>query len=128
MPSAPRTEASSCESCTPDEAAPWLASVHYEGMRTDAKPVRLQYRDGARFQGCEVKDSAIIIGGRHGQVRVRATVSRQQARVFREDGTVWIEDLGGDRVWVNGARVERVRLANRDKLKVGGLELEFWEG
>jgi pSer/pThr/pTyr-binding forkhead associated (FHA) protein len=98
-------------------------------MGADAKPARLQYRDGARYEGCEVTDAAIIIGGRSSQIRVPgATVSRQQARVFRDGGTVWIEDLGGDGVWVNGTKVDRVRLANRDKLKVGGLELEFWEG
>ncbi len=104
--------------------------MHYTlGMGTDAKPARLQYRDGARYLGCEVTDSPILLGGRHSQIRVPgATVSRQQARVFRESGTVWVEDLGGDGLWVNGMRVERVRLANRDKLKVGGLELEFWEG
>lgn len=98
-------------------------------MGTDAKPARLQYRDGARYLGCDVADSPIVIGGRHGQIRVRgATVSRQLARVFREGGTVWVEDLGGDGILLNGLRVERVRLANRDKLVVGGLELEFWEG
>jgi len=69
------------------------------------------------------------IGGRHSSIRVPgATLSRQQARIYRADGRVWIEDLGGDGVWVNGAKVERSPLANRDRIQVGSLELQFWEG
>jgi pSer/pThr/pTyr-binding forkhead associated (FHA) protein len=98
-------------------------------MDSGGKPARVQWRDGARYLGCAVTDSPIVIGGRDGDVRVPgATVSRRQARIFRQEGTVWIEDLGGDGVWVNGVKVDRVQLANRDKLQVGALDLRFWEG
>jgi len=89
---------------------------------TTSKPARIQWRDGARHLGCPVTDSLIIIGGRHGHIRVPdATVSRQQARIFRESGAVW-------GVWVNGVKVERAQLLNRDEVQVGALDLQFWEG
>jgi hypothetical protein len=30
-------------------------------------------------------------------------------------------------VWVNGAKVERTALTDRDKLLIGGLQLEYFE-
>jgi pSer/pThr/pTyr-binding forkhead associated (FHA) protein len=89
----------------------------------------LQFREGSLYTGCPVEDAPILIGGRHGNIRAPgATVSRQQARIYRAEGRVWIEDLGGDGVWVNGLKVERAPLANRDQIQVGRLELQFWEG
>lgn len=90
---------------------------------------RLQWRDGARYLGCDVADAPIVIGGRHGDIRVPGvTVSRRHARIFRDEGRVWVEDLSGGGVSVNGTRVDRARLANRDRIHVGSLELPFWEG
>lgn len=56
-----------------------------------------------------------------------ATVTRHHARLYRADGRIWVEDLGGDGVWVNGVQVQSRALANRDKVQIGELALEFFE-
>lgn len=87
---------------------------------------QLQLFDGFTHQVVPLTGSTIL-GGRHG-VRVQgSTRTRRQARIFEEAGRFWIEDLGGDGVWVNGVRVERAGLMNRDQLRVGSLQLDYFE-
>jgi pSer/pThr/pTyr-binding forkhead associated (FHA) protein len=44
------------------------------------------------------------------------------------NGRYWIEGLaGGEGVRVNGIPTERAALNNRDKVQIGGLEIEFFE-
>lgn len=84
--------------------------------------------DGKRGGACPLGDEPVFVGGRAAQIRVpKATVSRRHARFFRDGGRVWIEDLGGDGVWVNGKKIERCALANRDEVQVGALAMRFWE-
>ena len=65
---------------------------------------QLQYFDGHNHQVVLLRD-AITVGGRASAIRVRgSTVSRQHARIIEEGGRFWVEDLGGDGVWVNGAK------------------------
>ena len=98
-------------------------------MESRRGEARLQYRQGARYLGCAIADTSVIIGGRDADIRVPGTtITRRHARIYRVEGRVWIEDLGGDGVWVNGEKVARAQLNNPDKLLVGGLELQFWEG
>ena len=88
---------------------------------------QLQYYDG-KSQQVVLLRGAITVGGRGSAIRVEgSTVTRQHARIFEEGGRFWIEDLGGDGVWVNGAKVERTALANRDKVQIGRLQLEYFE-
>jgi pSer/pThr/pTyr-binding forkhead associated (FHA) protein len=89
---------------------------------------QLQYFDGHIHQVMPLNGS-ITIGGRHSAIRVNgSTVTRQYARIFEEGGRFWIEDLGGDGVRVNGAKVDRTVLTNHDRLQVGSLQLQYFEG
>jgi pSer/pThr/pTyr-binding forkhead associated (FHA) protein len=88
---------------------------------------QLQYFDGRSHQVLPLRD-AITIGGRASPIRVEgSTVTRRHARIFDEGGRFWIEDLGGDGVWINGTKVERAALTNRDKIQIGRLQLEYFE-
>jgi pSer/pThr/pTyr-binding forkhead associated (FHA) protein len=92
-----------------------------------AMRAQLQYLDGRSYRVVLLRD-AITIGGRTSEIRLEgSTVTRQHARIFEEDGRYWIEDLGGDGVWVNGSKVERIKLTNRDQLQTGRLRLEYFE-
>jgi len=89
---------------------------------------QVQFFDGQRYRGVLLGDDPVVVGGRTAEIRVPgATVTRRHARFFRERGHVWIEDLGGDGVWVNGAKIDRCVLANRDRVQVGSLAMEFFE-
>ena len=56
-----------------------------------------------------------------------AYTSNLHARVFRRDGTVWVEDLGSTNgTWVNAERIEApTRLGRGDLLQVGGTVFEM---
>lgn len=55
-----------------------------------------------------------------------AAVSRRHAVVVREEGGVFVlDDRSVNGVWVNGARVERAPLNDRDRFTVGGITLQF---
>jgi pSer/pThr/pTyr-binding forkhead associated (FHA) protein len=96
-------------------------------MVRSSGPATLQVFDGRDYRSCPVGDAPVIIGGRHAAIRVPgSTASKQHPRVFREDGRVWIEDLAGDDLCVNGAKAKRAPLRSRDKVRVGSLELQFW--
>jgi len=60
-------------------------------------------------------------------VRVEdAFTSNIHARLFRRDGSLWLEDLGSTNgTWVNGSRVaDPMRLSRGDLLQVGGTVFE----
>jgi len=55
-----------------------------------------------------------------------AAVSRHHTRVERREDGYWIEDLGSTNgTLVNGARVDRVRLANHDVVRIGDSVFRF---
>ncbi len=89
---------------------------------------QVQFFDGRRHRVVLLGDDPVVVGGRTAEIRVGgATVSRRHAQLFREGGRVWIEDLGRDGVWVNGTKIDRCALANRDRVQVGTLAMEFFE-
>jgi pSer/pThr/pTyr-binding forkhead associated (FHA) protein len=92
-------------------------------------PAQLQYLDCRHSGQIHVLGrEPTVIGGRAAAIKVPgSTVTRRHARVYRDAGRFWIEDLGGDGVWINGARIERSQLTNRDRIRVGSLELQYWE-
>lgn len=48
------------------------------------------------------------------------TVSRRHARIFREKGHYYIEDLGSrNHTYVNDERIKRIRLTDQDQIRVG---------
>ena len=75
-----------------------------------------------------VGDEALI--GRHPDCHVHLDsnmVSRRHARVFRDGGRSFVEDLGsGNGTFVNGKRVDRpTPLAGGDRVKIGPVLLRF---
>ncbi len=92
-----------------------------------AMRAQVQYFDGHSYQVLPLRD-AVTVGGRPSAIRVEgSTISRRHARIFEAGGRFWIEDLGGDGVWVNASRVQRAALTNRDRLQIGHLLLEYFE-
>jgi pSer/pThr/pTyr-binding forkhead associated (FHA) protein len=90
---------------------------------------QVQYFDGRAWRVLLLGDEPTMIGGRSGAIRVEgSTVTRRHARIYLEASRFWIEDLGGDGVYVNGVKTERCALTNRDKVQVGSLALDYFEG
>jgi hypothetical protein len=73
--------------------------------------------------------SRTVVLGRSRECDVRipdANVSRRHAEVRQEDTAYWIVDLGSTNgTEVNGARVDRVKLADGDRITLGGTDLVF---
>ncbi len=102
------------------------ASVERVSRRSGPR-AQLQLFDGRRHQILPIHD-AVTLGGRRAAIQVPgSTITRVHARISLVDGQFWIEDLGGDGVWVNGVRVTRQALANGDPLRVGSLRLQYFE-
>ena len=54
------------------------------------------------------------------------SVSRAHCRIFDQDGSYWVEDLGStNRTFVNDAVVDRCQLRDGDQLRVGKTVLKF---
>ena len=89
---------------------------------------QVQFFDGREHRVVLLGDDPVVVGGRTAEIRVPAAMAtRRHARIFREGGRVWVEDLGGDGVWVNGAKIDQCALTNRDRVQVGTLAIQFWE-
>ena len=90
----------------------------------------IQYFDGHDGRVITLGDDDILIG-QHRDCEIRfknATVERHHARIFREAGRYWIENLGSESgVWIAGARITRRALAHRDRITCGRLVLEYFE-
>ena len=69
--------------------------------------------------------------GRNAQCGIHldhAAVSRQHARIFQEEDSYFIEDLGSrNGLSVNGRRGTRIRLQNCDQIKMCGYVFRFEE-
>ena len=66
--------------------------------------------------------AATVIGrGVDADVRlIEDKMSRKHCRLFLEDGVIYIQDLGSSNgTYVNGARIERQKLIDGDKIQVG---------
>ena len=56
------------------------------------------------------------------------TVSRHHARVLRDEGGFWVEDLNSlNGTYVNRKRIEQQRLFDADELQIGKFKLAFLE-
>ena len=56
------------------------------------------------------------------------TVSRHHARVLRDEGGFWVEDLNSlNGTYVNRKRIEQQRLFDGDELQIGKFKLAFLE-
>ena len=56
------------------------------------------------------------------------TVSRHHARVLRDEGGFWVEDLNSlNGTYVNRKRIEQQRLFDSDELQIGKFKLVFVE-
>jgi hypothetical protein len=56
------------------------------------------------------------------------TVSRHHARVLRDEGGFWVEDLNSlNGTYVNRKRIEQHRLYDGDELQIGKFKLAFLE-
>lgn len=56
------------------------------------------------------------------------TVSRHHARVLRDEGGFWVEDLNSlNGTYVNRKRIEQQRLFDSDELQIGKFKLAFVE-
>jgi pSer/pThr/pTyr-binding forkhead associated (FHA) protein len=56
------------------------------------------------------------------------TVSRHHARVLRDEGGFWVEDLNSlNGTYVNRKRIEQQRLFDGDELQIGKFKLAFVE-
>jgi pSer/pThr/pTyr-binding forkhead associated (FHA) protein len=85
---------------------------------------------GGKQAGTEVrirKPQYVIGRGEECHLRPQShLVSRKHCAITVEDGKVVIEDFSTNGTFVNDERIEKRReLANGDRLKVGGLELEI---
>jgi hypothetical protein len=83
--------------------------------------------DAQRGQVFELADELTLGRAAGCGVRVEdAYTSNIHARLFRRDGSLWVEDLGSTNgTWVNAERVEQpMRLGRGDLLQVGGTVFE----
>ena len=107
---------------SPPVAGPARGRRRRQGLRLTV--VEPEAQKGESF---ELADE-ITIGRAPGcGVRVEdAYTSNIHARLFRRDGSLWLEDLGSTNgTWVNGGRVmEPARLSRGDFLQVGGTVFE----
>lgn len=83
--------------------------------------------EAQRGQSFDLADELTIGRAPGCGVRVEdAYTSNIHARLFRQDGSLWLEDLGSTNgTWVNGERViEAIKLSRGDLLQVGGTVFE----
>lgn len=84
--------------------------------------------EGSRGQIFDVDDEVTVGRAAGCAVHVEdAYTSNLHARVFRRNGSVWVEDLGSTNgTWVNAERIEApTRLGRGDLLQVGGTVFEM---
>jgi adenylate cyclase len=99
-----------------------------------APPIRLAIRFGEHRWQKSFSKPFIVIGraGNAGKpdldLSLDINISRRQARIWREDGDCWLEDLGSKfGTKINGCRLEanaRQKLAAGDLIKMGDTEMQ----
>jgi pSer/pThr/pTyr-binding forkhead associated (FHA) protein len=91
--------------------------------------VILRFLSG-KYESAEfpVEGTAIRIGRDpdFDMVLVDDAVSQAHARISIEGGVVWVEDLGSSTgTFVNGQRIDRVKLSPGDRVAIGGSIMEL---
>lgn len=92
----------------------------------------LLVRSGGGREGetIELESDALTIGrSPHSDLFLDdVTVSRHHARVLRDEGGFWVEDLNSlNGTYVNRKRIEQQRLFDGDELQIGKFKLAFVE-
>lgn len=121
-PPRPTPPPSSRASPAPAEAAP-----RRSGGRNQALRLRIMEPDEARGTTFELPDEVTLGRAPGCGVRVDdAFTSSLHARLYRRDGTLWVEDLGSTNgTWVNAQRVVApTKLGRGDLVQVGGTVFE----
>ena len=92
--------------------------------------VRITLEDGT-LTDCHLDAKTFSIG-RHPDndlILQDTSISSRHAELRQEADGVWIKDLGStNKTQVNGADVDEILLADRDKLQIGDLKAVFYEG
>lgn len=80
----------------------------------------------------EIHSNSIVIGRSSTNnapdldLGVDKSVSRKHARIWREDGKFWVEDLGSTLgTYVNGLKRSRLQINFGDQIKIGQTMLEI---
>ncbi len=95
--------------------------------RSQRLRLRVLEPEDARGTAFELPDEVTVGRAAGCGVRVEDSyTSSLHARIFRRDGTLWIEDLGSTNgTWVNAQRVvDPVKLGRGDLVQVGGTVFE----
>lgn len=95
--------------------------------RSGGLRLKIMEPEAQRGQIFELADELTLGRAAGCGVRVEdAYTSNIHARLFRRDGTLWVEDLGSTNgTWVNAGRVEQpMQLGRGDLLQVGGTVFE----
>src|SRR5476651_2158098 len=108
-------------------------------MKTDgaqlAQPIHLAIRFGGQSWR-KIFSKPVIVIGRAGSagrpdldLSLDINISRRQARIWREDGVCWLEDLGSKYgTKINGCRLEantRQKLSADDLIMMGDTEMQL---
>ena len=111
-------------------ASPQVAgAAPMEARRDRSSRYRLRVIEPDELRGSNYEIPEEVTVGRAGGCGVRiddAYTSNLHARLFRRDGTLWVEDLDSTNgTWVNAQRISSpVRLGKGDLVQVGGTVFE----
>jgi two-component system, NtrC family, response regulator AtoC len=103
------------------------ASTPRDQGRSEKRPFLVLYSDD-RSRLLEFPEGGVLLVGRDPECEVRledTKVSRRHARLYLEDGLLFVEDLGSkNRTRVNGVPIDgSLRLGNGDEVGVGSASL-----
>ncbi len=119
----------------PNEATVTYTAAESEGLEEygeHAAGTLLLIRSGGGREGETISlDVDVLTIGRspHSDLFLDdITVSRHHARVLRDEGGFWVEDLNSlNGTYVNRKRIEQQRLFDADELQIGKFKLAFVE-
>ncbi len=106
----------------PPAATAAVSAEEAEALGLAHQPAALLV-NGSRY---DLTKSALVLGrSRECDIRIDdPNVSRRHAEVRREDGGLWVVDLGSTNgIELNGHKVDRARLTNDDRITIGRTEV-----
>ena len=100
----------------PTSAIAWLLVLDAEGQSADERPRKLRLSDSITI-GRQSDNDVVFFG---------YEVWHHHARISLENGRFYITDLNSSRgTFVNGVRIEKSELHDRDQIQIGGRTLLF---
>jgi pSer/pThr/pTyr-binding forkhead associated (FHA) protein len=118
----------------PNETTITYSAADREGLELEERGTGtvLLIRSGGGREGETITlDADVLTIGRSPQSDLfldDVTVSRHHARVLRDEGGLWVEDLNSlNGTYVNRKRIEQQRLFDGDELQIGKFKLVFTE-